>query len=75
MTKSIHLKIGEWYWGAECPTCHQMTAFMHDESKGQADVEIEAAPGKQPLVELVCPSGHKFTVSPAQLKRFAWNPS
>src|SRR5436305_5371654 len=34
-TEQLYVKVGEWYWGAKCPECGEMTAHAHDPMRGQ----------------------------------------
>jgi len=63
-------QVGEWYWGARCPTCGTMTAHSHDPSRGEDTIKIQG-PGTA-RASLTCPSGHRFDVAVENLLRFEW---
>lgn len=62
---------GEWYYGAQCPTCGSMAAHTHDPSRGTAEVKIDATLARTPM-SLVCPKGHRFDVLAEDMIRFEW---
>jgi len=67
-TEQLHVIVGEWYWGAECPECGAMAAHSHDPARGQGESEI---PGEG-RVTMTCPKGHRFDVKTENLLRFEW---
>jgi hypothetical protein len=58
---------GEWYWGAKCPTCGEMSAHTHDPTRGDGDHKIDAT-----HVEVTCPNGHRFSHKTEDLLSFEW---
>jgi hypothetical protein len=38
---TLYVKVGEWYWGAKCPKCGEMTAHAHDPMRGLKKSKID----------------------------------
>ena len=69
---SIMGKVGEWYWGAKCPTCGQMAAHAHDPMRGKGDTRIESEQPDKARTTMTCPNGHALDVPAKDLVRFEW---
>jgi len=61
-----HPQKGEWYWGAKCPQCGQLTAHTHDPTRGKGDTKPQAP------TQMRCSQGHQFDVKTENLLRFEW---
>ena len=71
-TEQLYVKVGEWYWGAKCPECGEMTAHAHDPMQGQDDSKITNEKSGEEQVTMTCPNGHFFPVRTENLLRFEW---
>ena len=63
----VEVRHGEWYWGAKCPECGEMSAHAHDPSRGATPHGLEATE-----VDMSCPNGHRFSARTENLLNFEW---
>jgi len=71
-TEKPDVMVGEWYWGAKCPECGEITAHAHDPMRGQGDREITSEKPVEAQVTMTCPNGHRFSAATENLLRFEW---
>ena len=67
-----HPQKGEWYWGAKCPHCGELTAHTHDPSRGKGDTKPKSQGPGQAQTQLRCSKGHLFDAKTENLLRFEW---
>jgi hypothetical protein len=70
-TEQLYKKVGEWYWGAKCPECGEMTAHVHDPMGGQGGSAIKERPDETQVM-MTCPNGHFFPERTEDLLHFEW---
>ena len=69
---TIKQVLGEWYWGAKCPECGEMSAHAHDPTRGQGDSKVMNEKPGEARVAMACPNGHRFDAATESLLSFEW---
>jgi len=67
-----HPRKGEWYWGAKCPQCGELTPHAHDPTRGEGDASSEGSERGNARTPMRCPNGHAFDAWVKDLVNFEW---
>jgi hypothetical protein len=58
---------GEWYYGAQCPTCRARVVMFMDPDDGEGPSQVPAG-----WIVATCPNGHEHRYRGSELKRYPY---
>jgi hypothetical protein len=66
----IQQGLDNWYWGAKCPECGEISVHAHDPTPGRDDSKVMKVNQGEARVAMACPNGHRFDAPTESLLPF-----